>query len=83
MKTATDTIVANSKDLKIKEIEYMPAGGSALKPASFEASDDNELLTIKFPQTLDVGKGALSLTFTGVLNDDLKGFYRSKYTGSV
>jgi len=28
-----------------------------------------------------VGKGTLSLKFTGELNDRMKGFYRSKYTG--
>ena len=29
-----------------------------------------------------VGKGCLSLEFIGELNDKMKGFYRSKYTGT-
>ena len=29
---------------------------------------------------LQVGKGVLGITFTGELNDKMKGFYRSKYS---
>ena len=34
-----------------------------------------------FPISYQVGKGDLSVVFTGELNDKMKGFYRSKYTG--
>ena len=30
---------------------------------------------------LQVGKGNLTVVFTGELNDKMKGFYRSKYSG--
>lgn len=29
-----------------------------------------------------MGNGQLSMDFTGELNDKMKGFYRSKYTGT-
>ncbi len=31
--------------------------------------------------SFQVGDGSLKLSFTGELNDKMKGFYRSKYTG--
>src|SRR5690606_20221477 len=38
-----------------------------------------ETATFVFPKQLPKGKGKLKLTFRGVLNDQLRGFYRSKY----
>jgi hypothetical protein len=35
---------------------------------------------IPFQNLFQPGHGRLSLTFTGILNDKMKGFYRSKYT---
>ena len=54
---------------------------------SFETSDINynkeeETVTISFPSPLPLGNGQLSIDFTGELNDKMKGFYRSKYTGT-
>jgi puromycin-sensitive aminopeptidase len=39
----------------------------------------NEIATIKFPQQLPNGFAKLQINFEGILNDKLKGFYRSKY----
>ncbi|MGI8420628.1 MAG: M1 family metallopeptidase [Candidatus Levyibacteriota bacterium] len=41
--------------------------------------EDSETVTIQFAKTLPVGEGKLHLVFTGIHNDMLKGFYRSKY----
>jgi len=41
----------------------------------------NEVLKIEFNPALAVGTGTLKMSFTGELNDKLKGFYRSKYKG--
>ena len=42
---------------------------------------EDETVAVSFPAPLPVGRGLLSLNFTGELNDKLKGFYRCKYTG--
>ena len=42
---------------------------------------EDETVAVSFPSPLPVGRGLLSLNFTGELNDKLKGFYRCKYTG--
>ena len=39
----------------------------------------NETATFIFGKTLPKGKGQLKLKFKGVLNDKMRGFYRSRY----
>lgn len=41
--------------------------------------EKQETATLKFPKPLPTGDGSLHLEFTGILNDKMKGFYRSKY----
>ena len=43
-------------------------------------SESDELATITFGEPLHLGHGKLHITYNGILNDKLKGFYRSKYT---
>ena len=43
---------------------------------------EEETVTISFPSPLPLGNGQLTMDFTGELNDKMKGFYRSKYTGT-
>ena len=39
-----------------------------------------ETVSLEFPSELPVGVATLVLQYTGILNDQMKGFYRSKYT---
>lgn len=48
---------------------------------NIEYSKENETVKVTFAKELSVGEAELVLYFSGVLNDMLKGFYRSKYTG--
>ena len=45
--------------------------------------EKNELATIKFLKSLPKGGGRLYISYKGVINDHLKGFYRSKYIDST
>ncbi len=38
-----------------------------------------ETATFSFPKNIQKGKGQLKLTFQGILNDKMRGFYRSRY----
>ena len=40
---------------------------------------ENETATFRFPKNLESGKGQLKLKFKGILNDKMRGFYRSRY----
>ncbi|KAK8620087.1 hypothetical protein V6N13_066572 [Hibiscus sabdariffa] len=39
----------------------------------------DEILVLEFAETLPIGMGVLTVGFEGVLNDKMKGFYRSTY----
>ena len=55
---------------------------SALENSDINFNKEEETVTISFSSPLPLGNGQLSIGFTGELNDKMKGFYRSKYTGT-
>ncbi len=64
--------------IQTAEVTYK---GRKLTPNTMELSEKQETLTLTLSQTLEAGHQASVLyTFTGVLNDNLTGFYRSQYT---
>jgi puromycin-sensitive aminopeptidase len=50
-----------------------------LKPTSINISKEDEVATFEFASELPVGLGDLNIQFSGVINNLMKGFYRSKY----
>ncbi len=46
----------------------------------FSLDDEAETLTVTAAADLAVGEAMVSFEYTGTLNDQMKGFYRSKYT---
>ncbi|ELU07211.1 hypothetical protein CAPTEDRAFT_150577 [Capitella teleta] len=78
IKSATKTVKLNSAEIDITTVSFAGSGQPGQSCSRFYASEE-ETVTLTFPNELQVGTGSLSLTFTGVLNDKMKGFYRSKY----
>jgi puromycin-sensitive aminopeptidase len=76
---STYKIILNSLDLNIKSVKYTSSAGSTVKPLDCNISAENETLTLLFGEPIPVGEGSLEFSFTGELNDKMKGFYRSKY----
>jgi puromycin-sensitive aminopeptidase len=70
--TATDEIVMNTKELTIHSVTV---NGT---PAQFSIHTDTERLVIDSPMT--PGPCHIDISFTGILNDKLRGFYRSTFT---
>ena len=66
------TVTLNALELKIQSVTANGQAGSV----SFDES--KEQATFTFPQTLAAGNAAISVAFTGILNDKLRGFYLSK-----
>ena len=71
----TDEIVLNAAELEITEGDL---DGVALAGVDYDA--EHERAVLKLGETAQPGAGRLSLSFTGTLNDQLRGFYRSTFT---
>ena len=71
-------ILLNAVELKVLEASAVPKKGAAL-PARIVHEEKAQRVRLKFPKALPRGTATLSLKFTGLLNDKLCGFYRSKY----
>ena len=79
----TESITLNAAELEITFAELNdgdPDGGYALAPTAIELDTDEERATLVFPETLTPGPATLHLTFNGILNDKLHGFYRSTFS---
>jgi puromycin-sensitive aminopeptidase len=73
----TDEIVLHAKELKVMSALVKQKNGEVISgKITFEK--DAEMVRIKFPQRLDKGTWLLHIIFTGILNDQLHGFYRSR-----
>ncbi|EGC37760.1 hypothetical protein DICPUDRAFT_46283 [Dictyostelium purpureum] len=71
----TKSIVIHSIEVEIASVEIL-----GQKPSSIEFNKEEEVAVFNFDQELPVTTNAvLSIKFTGILNDKLKGFYRSQY----
>jgi puromycin-sensitive aminopeptidase len=71
-------IVLNAADLEIHAASVKQANGKVLA-GSVSPDHENEQVTLSFPETLPYGAHELQISFSGVLNDKLHGFYRSTY----
>lgn len=69
--------------MQIRKATVETSKGTSLKAKDITFSPDQETVTLKFDNNLDLGDGQLSLEFSGELNDKMKGFYRSKYFTST
>jgi len=71
-------IVLNSIELTILAVSIVSAEGKVLQGTS-TLDEISERAIFQFPQILTPGTWRLQLTFSGILNDKLHGFYRSTY----
>jgi len=72
--------VVNALDLSLQEVIYTPEGGVSTPATQVALSTEEETATLTFQPPIQPGSGTLFISFTGELNDKMKGFYRSQYT---
>ncbi|MEJ7800776.1 MAG: hypothetical protein WKF60_09660, partial [Ilumatobacter sp.] len=70
---AVDELVLNAIELEIDGCEFDG------EPAPFELAESTERLFVRPAEGVLTGDHTLRLVFRGVLNDQLRGFYRSTY----
>ena len=73
-------IVLNAAELAVSDVEVRAPSGST---TSCAVRFDDDLEQVHFESEAELAPGPYTLTcrFTGTLNDKLRGFYRSTYTG--
>ena len=72
-------IVLNAAELEIHEAVLVEASGNRI-PAAVSYGEEQEQATLELASEASPGAAKLEMRFTGILNDDLRGFYRSTYT---
>jgi puromycin-sensitive aminopeptidase len=76
---ATSQIVLNAAELEIQEAHVL-RDGQRIPVQAIATDADAETATLTFAAPLPTGAMQLFMRFTGILNDKLRGFYRSEYT---
>lgn len=80
MNEDTDFISLNSNEINIHSAVVSAKGSVVESKPEISMNKDAQTATIKFNQTLSAGSDAqMKLTFTGILNDNMAGFYRSSF----
>ena len=74
---AVDSIVLNAIELEITSAALVTAEGHT--PLAIATDDETERCTLTAPTRLDATSARIELAFTGILNDKLRGFYRSTF----
>src|SRR5207247_4108335 len=74
------TISLNAKDLQVHEATVRSSRGRSVPAVRIDIDAASERLRLTFADPIPKGAATLALTFAGTLNDQLAGFYRSKYT---
>ena len=74
---ATDRVVLNAAELQIDEARFVR--GDARAQAEVEYDEGLQRATLRVPEALSTGRWELRCRFTGILNDQLRGFYRSTF----
>src|SRR5204862_1929952 len=75
---------ASSITLNAAEIQFGAVtitSGGRMQTARVTVDEKNEMATLTVPQPLAGGAASIQITYTGILNDKLRGFYLSKANG--
>ncbi|KAF9883397.1 Aminopeptidase 2 mitochondrial [Aspergillus nanangensis] len=76
----SNSICLNSNEIDIHSAIVSSQGAVVTSNPEISINKDTQVATIKFPETLPAGSPAqLKLSFTGILNDNMAGFYRSSF----
>jgi puromycin-sensitive aminopeptidase len=76
---AVSEIVVNAADLEIHSAVVRDAAGRE-QEGTVTVDETLERAAVAFPEALAIGAAMLTITFTGTINDQLRGFYRSTFT---
>jgi aminopeptidase N len=76
IKQPVKSITLNAAEIKFESVTIYANGQK--QTASVFLDLDKQQATFTFPETLPAGSATLSIRYTGILNNELRGFYLSK-----
>ncbi|MDE2311586.1 MAG: M1 family metallopeptidase [Patescibacteria group bacterium] len=79
IRKATTSILLHAKELEISGVSVCVKNKSEVWAKQISYNERAETVTFSFPQSLKKGSYTLKLAFKGVINDYMRGFYRSSY----
>ena len=62
------------------KVSFTAADGTVLSACGIAYDIELTTVTFRFPSAVPTGVGKIHIEYTGILNDQMAGFYRSKYT---
>lgn len=74
----TKSITLHSKELEVMNVSLVQ-NKNTLIPDALAYDEIHESVTFVFTKPLAIGKAKLTLSFRGVLNEHMRGFYASRY----
>ncbi len=81
IREATNRIELHALELEISHCDVKLPDGTTIPSQNIEMDAKAETAIITLGSAIPAGSAALNLRFTGILNDQLRGFYRSQYIG--
>ena len=75
---STKNITLHSKEVDVETVHVVLNGEKTFAKVSYDKKA--ETATFAFPKIIPAGKIKLTLVFKGILNDKMRGFYRSCYS---
>jgi aminopeptidase N len=69
-------IVLNAAEIEFHSVTVHAAGGA--QKADVTLDEEAEQATVRVPAALPAGEAEIEISYTGILNDDLRGLYLSK-----
>jgi aminopeptidase N len=79
LKQPSNSITLNSAEIQFQSVEVSAAGKR--QKASVSLDKSKQQATFTFPDQLPAGRATLKIQYTGILNNELRGFYLSKARG--
>ncbi len=76
IKQATNSITLNAAEIKFQSVVIFPNGPRQTGTVSLDP--DKQQATFTFPTTIAAGSAVIEIHYTGILNNELRGFYLSK-----
>ena len=78
----TSQLILNAAELDISDATVLLANGTHIEAKEITLDQQMETATLSLNSEVPAGKAVLNSHFRGILNDQLRGFYRCQYVGA-